>query len=303
MKYLLIPLSILFIFTSCVDEIKKNIPSILPSYGISLLLVDDGRPLSAVVFASGPVDGQVPLEMIRNAKVFVWENDNLVDSLSYNEQTRHFEGKTKPIAGNKYYCKAYFSDSTVLYAQTELPEITPILKWEVLPNIGETSDANIYSRLNFTIPVKKDKTYFYELVLRYSRLSDSDTLSYPSVFETEKACRAIQIADIVDPVLKHEDVIDKILFSTSLMHGNTYDMQVNFFTTNEIDGLYIILRSVSEEYYRFARSIDRYEESRFPNILENPIAYTIYTNVENGKGVFCGYSVQQIGPIRGLNFR
>lgn len=296
MKYFL-ALSLLF-FVACTDEVKENFPMVKPSFGISLLLVDDGRPLSAAVFATGPVNGSTPIEMIPQAKIVLWENDNCVDSLVYNPQTRYFEGKVKPMAGNKYHCKAYFPDNTVLSANSELPQTTSILKWEVLPNIGENSDGQEYSRLNFTIPVKKDKIYFYELLIRHTE-TWKDPVVYNSVYETEKAYRACQIANIIDPVLKHEEVMNKVLFSTSLMQENTYDMQVDFFSSHVKD-LYIILRSISEEYYYFARSIDRYEQGRFPSILENPTAYTVYSNIENGKGVFCGYSVQQIGPIKGL---
>lgn len=297
MKYLL-GLSLLFL-VSCVDEVKDGFPTVDPSFGISLLLADDGRNISAVVFASGPVNGTTPLEKVQQAKVLLWENDSLIDSLIYNPQTCYFEGNTKPLAGNKYQCKAYLLNGTVLSASTELPENTPILNWEILPQMGETSDGRRYSRLTFTIPVNKDKTHFYELVIRYSA-KGSDSTVYSSVYETEKAYHSCEFADVIDPVLKHEDIINKVLFSTVLMKEETYTMQVNFFNSRDMNDVYVILRSTSKEYYEFARSVDRYEQGRFPDILENPLAYALYSNVENGRGVFCGYSVQQIGPIKGL---
>jgi len=51
------------------------------------------------------------------------------------------------------------------------------------------------------------------------------------------------------------------------------------------------LRHVSNAYYRFKKSFYFYKDARYADFVNGlPIAYPLYSNVENGYGILASYS-------------
>jgi len=98
-----------------------------------------------------------------------------------------------------------------------------------------------------------------------------------------------------DIVLKNEGYTegiytDDMAFSDALFNGDTCSLNIHFAYNDNVDYVYIILRSVSENYYRYKKSLYRYEVNSFSNILNSSNPVGLYSNIENGYGIFAGYS-------------
>ena len=52
------------------------------------------------------------------------------------------------------------------------------------------------------------------------------------------------------------------------------------------------LRHISREYYMFKKDFYFYEKNLYPQFTEGTAsAFSIYSNIENGMGIFAGYTV------------
>jgi hypothetical protein len=107
--------------------------------------------------------------------------------------------------------------------------------------------------------------------------------------------------NIVDPVLLNEG-LPLSVFSNELITDTAYTMTINYTTgsagssnggpiTTTLYPFILEVRSVSYDYYQFARQKYLYDSGRFPEFgLSSNQAFQLYTNVQNGYGIFAGYS-------------
>lgn len=103
-----------------------------------------------------------------------------------------------------------------------------------------------------------------------------------------------------DPVIKSEGLMDyepnSILLSDELINGKSYKLKINYappFRPDEPNYKLIIqLRSVSEQYYKYSKSLSIhkfYQESSIWNGMGTPVPMS--SNIEGGYGIFAAYSV------------
>jgi hypothetical protein len=110
------------------------------------------------------------------------------------------------------------------------------------------------------------------------------------------------IHTITDPVILNEG-LPIALFSNEIISDSVYVMTLNYNTgsTSSRNGgpwhtdLYpfvVELRTVTYDYYRYQKQYYLYNKGRSADGLINIMtASPLYSNVENGNGIFAGYSV------------
>jgi hypothetical protein len=143
-----------------------------------------------------------------------------------------------------------------------------------------------YPAVKFTFSNTKNENCYYEARIRLIKYGSE------------------QIADmynIVDPVLLNEG-LPLSVFSNELITDTAYTMTINYFTgsasstnggpmTTTLYPFILEFRSVSYDYYQFARQKYLYDTGRFPEFgLSSNQAFQLYSNVKNGYGIFAGYS-------------
>jgi hypothetical protein len=106
---------------------------------------------------------------------------------------------------------------------------------------------------------------------------------------------------IVDPVILNEGM-PLALFNNELITDTLYTLVLNYTTweASSSNGgpwrtvLYpfvVELRQVTEDYYRFKKQLYLYEEGRYADgIITSMTNANLYSNIENGYGIFAGYS-------------
>ena len=151
---------------------------------------------------------------------------------------------------------------------------------------GKDQEGMTYPAVKFTFSNTKNEKSYYEARIRLIENG------------------AEQIADmynIVDPVLLNEG-LPLSVFSNELITDTVYTMTINYITGSASSSnggtvhttLYpfiLEVRSVSYDYYQFARQKYLYDTGRFPEFgLSSNQAFQLYSNVINGYGIFAGYS-------------
>ena len=102
-----------------------------------------------------------------------------------------------------------------------------------------------------------------------------------------------------DAVIKNEgyvnEVYDNLIFSDELINGKSHTLAFNFYhrldESNIASRFFIHFRSVSENYFFYKKKLILHFENQFGDIWDgtgNPV--NLYSNVENGYGIFAGYS-------------
>ncbi len=99
------------------------------------------------------------------------------------------------------------------------------------------------------------------------------------------------LIQITDPVLLKEG-LPILLFKNENISSNSYTMTISY-NSGTFDNnmpLVVELRSVSRNYYKYVRSKYIYELGRYPEFGKVTTPNSLYTNVNDGYGIFAGYS-------------
>jgi len=143
---------------------------------------------------------------------------------------------------------------------------------------------------------------FYEI----QKVSDSsyDELIKEPFFSAGRG--GVITGNITDPILLSEG-LPLALFSNENIPDTTYTMSINFVDlivragvrkdSMEYDfmGFRMELRSVSYEYYQYARQRYMYDKYRNPDLsLGSSMKFSLYSNVSGGYGIFAGFSSDYI---------
>ncbi len=155
-------------------------------------------------------------------------------------------------------------------------------------NPEEEAQYRFSVTIGFTDPQEENNYYhlnLYQQVYKFM-LDGQDTIFGKSEFFP------IQFSQIIDNnfILAYFD--GGVLFEDAPFDGNivayTFPITFNLDARQEVPGkLLVELRSVSEEYYLYQRSLSQQQENPGAPFAE-PVV--LYNNIVNGQGIFAGYS-------------
>lgn len=280
------------VVVSCRKEIRnREYPDFEPRPVLNALL-SKGEPVCVHVSIAQTPDSVKPA-LCTNAEAFLYVDGTFAERLVYDPETDFYMGNTIATTGSIYSCVVVVPGYDTVRAQTIVPEPTALLGIEVLPNaaVGSEGSAQV---LLLTLKNNPSKRMFFNMSINmqmtaFSHESGSYSSSSAYFDESYKAD---------DPVLLNEGG-DLLLFSNELMTDTTYtlkvnaDLQIYSVSGNDLQySGYVVphINSLSEEYYRFARTYNSYQViDGYSEIFIGTIVPTsLYSNVENGYGLFAG---------------
>ncbi len=199
---------------------------------------------------------------------------------------------TVPQLGVEYIVTAEKPGFEAIEASGNLPSPVAIIDIDTTPSLRD--GYNYYdTRVRFKDPAGERNYYSLEvyftqqLTLQYDSIIQSIQESYPLYYFSEES-------EFTDNLVY---TFDAIYFSDDLFDGQTYQLKVNverpylyeeppFFIVNSAQIDYR-LKSISEELYLYERSRTEQSFSSF-----DPFAQPaqVFSNIENGFGIFAGYS-------------
>ena len=279
--------------SSCQTLVTDDFPDFEKVPTVNSILVA-GKPLSVHFSLTGGLDS-MPLPTVSNAVVDLYIDGEFAEKLE-NTGEGTYSSSTLVEAGKEYKCNVIIPGyDTVVYSQT-LPEASRILNVEHINIAGRNEEGVSYPAIKVTFNNSLSERKYYELVIRcylVHRPWGSD------VAQVEEVSTWLPI--IVDPVLLNEG-LPIALFSNEMIEDSIYTMTLNYTTgqagsrnggpfRTDLFPFIIYLRSVSYDYYRYQKQYYLYTEGKNAGFMETATALPLYSNIENGYGIFAGYSV------------
>lgn len=277
-------LLIMLFLSSCREKVYDSFPPFDKVPTVNSFLTRDSVIAVHVSMATkiekGSIDG------VDNAIVRVY-SDNGVDMVLPHEGDGWYKASLSAETGEAYHCEVTVPGFPTVFSSTQIPSEPVFLNLQHIAIAGKDEEGITYPAMSFTFANNPDEIVYFEAVIR--------------LFEYESIINAT-LLNISDPILLEEG-LPIALFSNATITGNNYTMVLNYTTgsagSTGVDGewrttLYPFvfeLRKVSKSYYLHKRSLKLYETGRYPEFAlgGNPV-FNVYSNVENGYGIFAAYS-------------
>jgi hypothetical protein len=284
-KYIFILLAALSL-SSCEKEIEVKVPPYT-----SKLVVNSinqvGEPATFQVSRSvGMTEYNYNKNLnLTNAKVLLYGDGVLVDSVAYDQVTGTYKGNHATVAGVTYKtvvaAPGYndISAMSVAPSMVEMKNVTRI-KQARLNGDGEMQDE---IRITFDDPAAAGD--YYILSFKMVNTATDTPVNLGCINTTEAAIESIYDENIDNTTCLSEG---DIFFRDELFNGKTREMRF-FILSSYLEkmspdiNLFIVLQHVPESYFRHRKTY-LYASENSGNPFAEPSR--VYTNVQDGYGVF-----------------
>lgn len=258
----------LLLFLSCRKQIEADVFDFEEQLCVNAMLIADSSMKVHVSMAQKMENSQLPT--IENAQVFIY---NDYENYTLTHEHSGIYTANIPVMSNASYSCIVDADGTIVTANCEIPEKPKLLS--VLLNPGGWIDEEGIPMPLFELELDNtaNDTLYYEVyVYSYSKhiLSSMGTYKYDSEESAE-------------------------IFSSKGKQGDSFTKQIRFWRrtwgSNRTYAYILEIRALNKDAYLYLQSKGIYDLGRFPEFgVSSPVAYNIYNNIENGSGIFAGYS-------------
>jgi len=240
---------------------------------------------------------QSPEEYIANAKVDIYQGDTFIETLELvprgpEIRTPYYITRIlKPVQGVVYTIQVEAPGFEKVMAQSSVPEATEILSFnlsDVVIQPIENGNLRYEYTAEITFGDTPDEVNYYHLNLYQQLLAyeliDGDTSLVDSTIQT------VIFSNSINNNLLLAHFGGGILFEDRAFQSNSIAIPVAVQINPQdklIGKVYVELRTVSEEYYKFHQTLNRQQNNPGGAFTEPVI---VFNNIENGHGIFAGYN-------------
>lgn len=287
-----------FLLFSCEEAVDFPIPDIEQQLVI-LGHLSDTDPLRVTVTRTEPLlGGDTSFVAIGNAEVGIYQADSLVTTLDFVSlpppNGLFFEQQAfRPQRGQPYELRVRAPGLPAVRASSTLPDpVQPqsakVVEIEQTPTFqGERVTTDYVLELRVRDPSTTSNQY--HLIIQQQRLDSAQGDGVPMLSSVSQP-RVVTLEHNLQEVISYHR--GGFLFTDEMRNGEdlSFRFQLQVITNSneqQLGALLVELRATSDDYYRYHRSIsDAFRSSGEP--VDQPVI--IYTNVENGYGIFGAYS-------------
>lgn len=272
---------------ACREEVIQDFPDFKPVPNINAILVC-GEPMLVNVSLADKLD-TASLNIVNNAIVSLYANGNFVEELSYISSGFYKSSVLiEPIT--EYTCKVKMVDHEEISIIQILPTFPKILNIEHTNIAGKNEEGTSYPSITIDFENLQSISLYYEVEIRFFRSSGDETETGIAKFHSYE-----------DPVILNEG-LPIPLFCNEIIEDKQYQLHLNYTTNGSMSfnngpmrailhPFVVELRQVTEDYYRYKKQLYLYKEGRYADgIITSMTNANLYSNVNNGYGIFAGYS-------------
>ena len=223
---------------------------------------------------------------LTNAKVLLYGDGTLVDSVTYDGASGTYQGHHTTVAGVTYKAVVAapgYNDVSALSVAPSMVEMKNVtrIKQARLNGDGEMQDE---IRITFDDPAAAGD--YYILSFKMVNTATDTPVALGCINTTEAAIESIYDESIDNTTCLSEG---DIFFRDELFNGKSREMRF-FILSSHLEKLspdiklYIVLQHVPESYFRHRKTY-LYASENSGNPFAEPSR--VYTNVQDGYGVFC----------------
>lgn len=259
--------------------------------------ITEGRDVQVQVSLTRSLDEPSGIDYIINADVKLLEGEIFLQKLKFVQPTvgtPYFTTENfQPLIGKTYFIQVDVPGYDRLIASTTIPRQTPIKQIE-LQNMETTILSENLKEFSFDFQVVFDdppgEANYYHLKI-FQQFEKFSILRNDTVFH-DTTIRELQFNSAQNNNFQVAHYEGGLLIEDTPFDGLTkyisVPLKIQVATNEELPGKIIAeLRTISEPYYLFYSSVSRQRLAPTSPIAE-PIL--IFNNIENGNGVFAGYS-------------
>jgi hypothetical protein len=280
---------LLMYLLGCKIEVGTDFTNFDPLPVVNSIL-EAGKPIRLNLSLAEKLDS-VPLTTITDATIELFVDGIFAETLK-NNNDGNYTSTTLIEPLKNYTCKVICTGKDTVTCSQTLPAPLEITHIEHINVAGANEEGCTYPAVLITFKNNQEKVCYYEAVIMLERFDRWDSTTY---FQNA------WLQTIEDPAILNEG-LPIALFSNETMQDSTYTLKLNYFTGNSgrsdkhgwRTGFFpfrIHLRTVSYDYYRYKKQYYLYNEGKNNDgLLSSPTAFPLYSNIENGYGIFAGYS-------------
>lgn len=223
---------------------------------------------------------------VTDAIVLLLDQDNqLLETFTgFSDQffTYSYSGKSKPMPGQTYHLRVSINDEPDIRVVNTVPTQVPIASIEI-DSSGVMDGEPIKMHVSFKDPVM-DKNYYTVKIIEdavYFVNNDSVRLTQEIYFE------------VIDQSLGNDERGQEKLINDNRFNGKDYTFNLKLYRRYSYgvqaseQHTRVLLLNVSEEYYKYF-STKNLQDYTNGDPFAQPVQ--VFTNVENGLGIFAAYS-------------
>lgn len=290
MKRLLILLLLINVLYSCEKEIEFDADETTSKLVVNALFNTDSLwkiELSASKF----ILDTSSLQLINDATVSIEDTDGNSVLLSNQGNGIYSSAIETPVIGKSYTLDVMHNSYDDVTAHSDAPasiEIESLALGNEILGKGESLKEILLTFKdelgddNYLIQIKTE-FWEYEYDTITWQIIDSSLYKYPAYFDSNSA--------VISGGGKGFGT-SSLTFNDELFNGSTFTIDLimdGYYFDPEwgANKIFVSLSRISEEYYLYESSYQQYLAAQ-ANFLAQPVQ--VYTNVQNGLGVFAGYS-------------
>ncbi len=295
-----------FIDYSCIKQVEIDLPTIETKPVVNCLF-SVGNTFKVQISKLTPIEGIYENQIIEDAKCELYCNDKYVENLVFSNGF-YYSINTVVEYGKKYTLKIFTSIGNV-QATSYAPLFSPIIT-NLEHNLfnGEYQEwitaGNISSTLSFRFKENQNTIDYYETFIEIERLfKDSTGNFYIFQYELPPLLASNELFIKSESILEYRPKI--LPFKDSLIDNSTPLLNLFYIYSSPSAGLlyYNLIyhfRIISKELYLYRKSLIKHiytqqpidETSTMEEALFNEIGSPVqlYSNIENGYGIFAGYT-------------
>ena len=296
MKKLFLLLSISLVYISCEKIIPFEGDVNVPKLVINSIFESDST-FKVHVSSSRSVIDTASFQNIEDAIVTIKDdNGNIIETLNHIDNG-FYSGQTYPSQNKIYTLKVNHPNYNNISASDSLPSPITINNVDTLKVEDPINGDRLQISMNFDDPENTQNYYLIETysVNEYLVIKNSDTTEYE--LDTTK-----QYMVLTDEVFQNggSPWREQGLFNDLLFNGQnkTLELEIPYEDISEIGIGYewsyktksarVYLHNISKSYYYYRTSLELYQ-SASGNPFAQPVQ--VYSNIENGFGVFAGSQI------------
>lgn len=268
----------LFFLCSCEKDLDMSQIAFKEKLVVNLLAYDNDF-LSVTVNKSLDIFDSIGKPSIENALVIVTDDKGVKTKLNFDLISQSYRSTWYPVSGINYTLEVSWGNLSSTYSFFTIPKLSTSGKALWIDNTSSDSVGFPTGTISFMIKDNPNERNYYELGLfRYDEFSSEQWLNLPIIPE--------------NPELVNNQILNKdgaLLIDDGGFNGQ--NKLFKFTTPANSKGTtfkyLVVIKNLSEEYYRYFKSIDNYKQQQGP--FSEPSA--VFTNIKGGLGICAGASV------------
>ncbi len=272
---------VMFIMAGCYEKVDWEFPAFGSKPVINSIMVA-GSPVRVHVSLAVAYRAEESV-IVEDAEVRLYVDGEYAETLVYQEEG-YYQSQLAAETGKEYVCEVHLDGFPVVRGSVIIPKPAGILDIEYIHIAGTDEEGIVYPALNITFENNPDIFTCYEVII----------YTYRNYGRVGQRYHRAWVINYTDPVLLNEG-LPITVFSNEIIEDDSYTMTINYATgrmNHDYIPFRVEFRTVCQNYYNYARQLHLYEyyseEPFFTGGVLTP--FTLYSNVENGYGVFAGFS-------------